>query len=90
MSYENDKLGIYTQQEKVRARGLVKYHLSTGRLKKEPCDVCGTTKAIEAHHPIYAEPLTVLWLCRNHHFELHKAIRSEIKNTALFSDRTPF
>lgn len=41
-----------------------------GRLKKQPCFVCGHDD-VEAHHPDYDAPLDVVWLCVAHHKELH-------------------
>ena len=41
-----------------------------GKLLKEPCFVCGATD-VEAHHPDYSEPLSVVWLCVDHHKEIH-------------------
>lgn len=40
-----------------------------GRLKREPCFICGT-KA-QAHHPNYDAPLSVTWLCPKHHKDAH-------------------
>lgn len=52
----------------------VRRALKAGRLKKLPCEVCNDIKSV-AHHPDYLEPLTILWLCRKHHAELHKYLR---------------
>ena len=41
-----------------------------GRLRKSPCFVCGSEN-VEAHHPDYSEPLSVVWLCIEHHKEIH-------------------
>ena len=40
-----------------------------GKLQKLPCFICGN-KA-EAHHPDYTRPLDVIWLCNQHHREVH-------------------
>lgn len=40
-----------------------------GRLQKLPCFICG--KEAEAHHPNYEKPLDVIWLCNQHHREVH-------------------
>lgn len=40
-------------------------------LKPKPCEVCGTMNSIERHHPDYAKPDDVVFLCRTHHHELH-------------------
>jgi hypothetical protein len=40
-----------------------------GRLKREPCFICG--KRAQAHHPDYERPLDVVWLCQVHHVSAH-------------------
>lgn len=47
-----------------------------GRLQKQPCWVCGDTKA-EAHHPDYDRPLDVVWLCVPHHRQTHALVANE-------------
>lgn len=44
--------------------------------KKQPCQVCGTTKWIHGHHPDYSKPLEVIWLCAKHHKEEHARLKS--------------
>lgn len=56
--------------EKYSAWNKVKGALDTGRLKALPCVVCGEQTS-EAHHPDYAQPHYVVWLCRKHHKEAH-------------------
>lgn len=46
-----------------------------GRLKKQPCWVCGE-KAV-AHHPDYDRPLDVVWLCQPHHKQAHAMVANE-------------
>ena len=43
--------------------------LKDGKLKKEPCFICG--EKAEAHHPDYSRPLDVVWLCSLHHKQAH-------------------
>lgn len=45
--------------------------LRTGKLKKQPCLICGDLKA-HAHHHDYNKPLNVVWLCAKHHYEQHR------------------
>ena len=40
-------------------------------IKRQPCLVCFNPKS-EAHHWNYDKPLDVIWLCRQHHFILHR------------------
>jgi len=39
------------------------------KMKKEPCEVCGKTDYVEAHHKDYNFPEKVNWLCVEHHNE---------------------
>jgi hypothetical protein len=48
------------------------YH---GKLKRQPCEVCGATENIERHHEDYSKPLDVQWLCPTHHRERERATR---------------
>lgn len=57
---------------KRQAQGLVAYYLRAGKLTREPCEICGSTKRIHAHHDDYSKPLEVRWLCPKHHSEWHK------------------
>ena len=60
-----------TEDEKLKrfANGKVKTELKAGRLIIQPCEVCGATDYVEAHHKDYSKPLEVNWLCRKHHDE---------------------
>lgn len=68
-----------TRQQEWRRKNPASYlaHLTTqnalrlGVIERQPCAVCGREKA-EAHHPNYAEPLNIVWLCRAHHMKIHK------------------
>lgn len=47
-----------------------------GKLIRQPCEVCGESRA-EAHHDDYSKPLDVRWLCKRHHDEWHQNNRSK-------------
>lgn len=40
-------------------------------LFKMPCEKCGSTESVHAHHDDYAKPLNVRWLCAVHHKQWH-------------------
>ncbi len=49
---------------------LVHLALKSGKLIRQPCEVCGAEKT-DAHHDDYSQPLSVRWLCRSHHKKHH-------------------
>lgn len=53
------------------ARSYANVYQRRGKLKPQPCEVCGATEQIEKHHPDHRFPLHVWWLCRTHHRLLH-------------------
>jgi len=64
--------GYIAAHPKARAaHSAVNNAVRDGRLKKGPCDVCGGTVAVHAHHDDYDRPMTVRWLCVPHHAQWH-------------------
>lgn len=63
--------------EKASAHARVSYAVKTGKLVKQPCEKCGKQVRIEAHHTDYSKPLDVVWLCRQHHKEIHRTHGNE-------------
>jgi hypothetical protein len=61
---------------KTRAHLAVRRAVKKGVLEKKCCEICLNEK-VEAHHPDYAEPLKVVWLCRKHHGEIHRKYKDE-------------
>jgi ribosomal protein S27AE len=62
------KSWIQRHPERRKAHRVVFVAVRNGSLKKEPCEVCGST-TVQAHHEDYSKPLEVMWLCRIHHWE---------------------
>jgi hypothetical protein len=58
------------------ARWQVNRAVQSGKLTKEPCEVCGDPK-VQAHHDDYSRPLDVRWLCAVHHREHHARATGE-------------
>ena len=54
--------------EKVKAHRIVFVEIRAGRIKAEPCEVCGVFPT-ECHHENYLKPLQIKWLCKRHHRE---------------------
>ncbi len=59
---------------KTKAHRITSYAISKGKLIKMPCEICGS-KDVQAHHENYEKPLDVMWLCVDHHAELHRKKR---------------
>lgn len=46
-------------------------------VKSADCAWCGSTRQIVAHHPDYARPLMVVWICRKCHADHHRLYHDE-------------
>ena len=55
----------------LRAHRKLQRAVSSGTVKRQPCEVCGAVKT-HAHHEDYSKPLAVMWLCPLHHAEQHR------------------
>ena len=53
-----------------KARRLVRSAIDSGRLVRQPCEVCQSLPT-HGHHDDYSKPLAVRWLCPKHHREHH-------------------
>ena len=58
--------------EKHAAHRAVEKALREGRLKRQPCEQCGVSDDLHAHHTDYSRPLHVVWLCRPCHIAEHQ------------------
>lgn len=80
-NYRRQKKLVYSDAfrknnpEKKAAHTLVHNRLRSGEIVRQPCEVCGTTENIQAHHDDYSKPLEVRWLCQIHHKIVHGFIQ---------------
>jgi hypothetical protein len=68
--YESSEKGRSKRRAYTSANLSVFHAIRRGDLERKPCEVCGAETS-EAHHPDYAKPLDVMWLCRSHHIQWH-------------------
>jgi len=66
-----------------KAKNLVGTAKRNGTLVVGPCEECGTTKNVHAHHDDYDKPMDVRWLCRSHHQRFHAASTRAAAEAAL-------
>ena len=73
----NFRNGLYVNDREAahvgRAHTATTRAIKSGKLVPKPCERCGATDRIEAHHPDYSKPLEVKWLC----FPCHRALHVE-------------
>lgn len=69
-----EKMLAYVKARKIKSHVIANRKLNqailSGNLVRKPCEVCGKKKA-HGHHFDYRRPLSVWWLCRLHHNQLH-------------------
>jgi hypothetical protein len=63
------------QRRKNNIRRFARFYWLRGKLRQKPCRHCGESRS-ERHHPDYARPLYVIWLCRPCHLKLHARRRA--------------
>lgn len=75
------------------ARAGAHYLLRTGKLVREPCEVCGSEPA-QMHHPDHNKVDEVRWLCTTHHGAepkdrlLPELWRGRVRDLALYLHET--
>lgn len=57
--------------DKYKAHKKLHNALRGGKIKKQPCFICGS-KDVHGHHYDYSKPLNVIWLCAQHHQWMHR------------------
>lgn len=71
--WEKKNPDIKSAHQKVRRA------VKSGKLTREPCEVCGS-EIVHAHHDDYSKPLEVRWLCPHHHSVEHSEYKHEWEN----------
>jgi len=64
------------QRRRSNCRSYLLTYIRRGKVAKGPCEICGTTENIEAHHPDYSKPLEFHSLCRGHHVMVTRGLIS--------------
>jgi hypothetical protein len=66
---------------KTSARSILNNAIIRGEVKRLTwCQLCGRNvpqKVVEAHHADYSQPLSVVWMCKRHHNQIHVWLRKE-------------
>ena len=62
-------------KEKRSASAKVSRAIKMKKLVRLPCSVCGNKKS-HAHHDDYSKPLDVIWVCSQHHKDIHSELRN--------------
>ena len=60
--------------EKRQAQQKIDQAVKAGKVVRKPCERCGTTVRVHAHHDDYSRPFAVRWLCHQHHIDVHKEL----------------
>lgn len=68
---------------KNRAHVAVQVAVANGSLVAQPCEVCGSTRRVHAHHDDYTKPLDVRWLCPLHHRRHHAALAAKANHDSV-------
>src|SRR6266705_2650342 len=61
-----------SERQKRAARDAFYGQIRYGKLSRQPCEVCGKSNDIEAHHEDYSKPLEIKWLCVPCHKLVHR------------------
>jgi hypothetical protein len=76
--YSHSKTWNEKNREKRRAQKMVENAIARGKMNRMPCEICGATEHVHAHHDDYSRPLDVMWLCAKHHKERHKELAAGV------------
>jgi len=73
--YFYDKKYAEENPEKIKAKNQLNWAVKSGKVEKEPCEICGDSKS-QGHHDDYNKPSEVRWLCALCHTHLHLVIET--------------
>lgn len=68
--YTKGYLASPENKKKYEARSLTRKNIHSGKIKIEPCFICGA-EDVEVHHIDYENPTDIIFLCKYHHAYLH-------------------
>lgn len=75
--YDRDRGFRPRLRQKQKAADTLNAAIRNGSLARQPCERCGATEKIDAHHEDYSKPLDVVWLCKPCHGLRHREISQE-------------
>jgi len=70
-NFVRSKNWLKRNPEKAKAHDALNGAVRSGRIKRLPCEICGSGK-VHGHHEDYSKPLDVIWLCSIHHAQIHR------------------
>jgi hypothetical protein len=71
--YKTSKAMILKYPEKYTCRNRFYAAVRDKKIIRQPCEKCGKPNA-QGHHLDYSKPFDVVWLCSNHHGEIHRTV----------------
>lgn len=79
---EKNKKWKAANPDKHAAHKAVETAVRRGLLTKQPCERCGSTELVHAHHDDYLDHMSVMWLCPIHHRERHRELAASFLEEA--------
>lgn len=73
------------QRRKMVCHSYSNMYLRRGNILRQSCRYPGCSKTAQMHHPDYAEPLRIIWLCRQHHRLVHSSREAAERVNGLFA-----
>lgn len=70
-SRERRRINAFKEYTPEQCHGIVQRAILNKQLTQMPCESCGASRHIEAHHDDYSRPMDVRWLCKSCHKKHH-------------------